>query len=980
MSGISQKVSPEEVLPLLASNVFIRGYQQGTPTEFLLLIERYVSQAGELQILAGPTGTIKVSGCDDAGTLVQTLGYRMRAGCGQKNFSLETANPERAFITIDSGFPLNELEEALQKNAPFTYAYAATRVPVILHERDWLNLRTTQRRSSGTVLDLLLKDPAVDRLYWALARQDVETRQTLQRSLGLNAMLPFAPVLDFYGSEISIRSKRVLVPGGPTTEAAWKSLVGAAPQAPGEFVLRLVSKDNGWLALYFDALSRVNQAQRVHLTEGPRLKRLYDALRSANTDRPATRGVFRQATQLLVLFTRAQWEADGTPHVPGDLATWNEILHQKSDHKIVRDLSKRTVGSPEQLFESMVAYSSLEDNVGPMQLYLTLSELDRERQPSHRLSSATVRLLADGFSQFSDWYLIFTEFPDLDDASVARFVQVAKAVDKNPNQKLRANLLGTFQSTVGLWQILARQGEIPNADLNASWQKLIDPFASIVSPGQLFDAAHDSLKTLLVSAGSNTNFSQDEVVSLLAGPRQVNPESQRTHNQLAGRIGTILEEQRLVSIDTLFALSDGLKEMEHGAKKGDALLPLAAELREFDLPRPIFTNSEKVSWAPVIYTTHHAELQIKTDLSKVIKTPGSPAQLETARGQLVPFLRDALVGLIYAYYEPPGAQMIHHNPLLVRSHDFIGVSIFGAERLWEAPRLLGAGAPAGGGGFLMGSLTDFPYALSTIEQDFIAPANIQALIWKESVPNLLVSASLPRWWNVTPNELHAVTLYQRSGEEILMAATGNPQLQSEITSILIDCIAPQRLERIEKAFQRTQDIATLIPEVLPAETSYLAAELPKRFPDETPSWGPASVQLESLRKLYPTEASWERLSRDFGVPHPDLARNNARELLNIRQFPFAGGISSRLFGETWESSNLYWARLTDEMGYSPVALNLLVPELTRHMVEKIFATDMEDSPAMLRAMQEAGAEFRRSKVAALPAGSPSSVSVSTAKN
>jgi hypothetical protein len=50
------------------------------------------------------------------------------------------------------------------------------------------------------------------------------------------------------------------------------------------------------------------------------------------------------------------------------------------------------------------------------------------------------------------------------------------------------------------------------------------------------------------------------------------------------------------------------------------------------------------------------------------------------------------------------------------------------------------------------------------------------------------------------------------------------------------------------------------------------------------------------------------------------------------------------------------------------------------MVEKIFATDMEDSPAMLRAMQEAGAEFRRSKVAALPAGSPSSVSVSTAKN
>jgi len=39
-------------------------------------------------------------------------------------------------------------------------------------------------------------------------------------------------------------------------------------------------------------------------------------------------------------------------------------------------------------------------------------------------------------------------------------------------------------------------------------------------------------------------------------------------------------------------------------------------------------------------------------------------------------------------------------------------------------------------------------------------------------------------------------------------------------------------------------------------------------------------------------------------------------------------------GESWESSNLYWARLADEMGYAPVTLNLLIPELSRHMIAK----------------------------------------------
>ena len=123
--------------------------------------------------------TIRVRTCDDAGTLVQILGYRLREGCGSKNFFLDTANPERAFLTIDSGFPLTDLEESLQKGVPFVYPYAPSRVPVLFKESDWLVLSSGQKKGYSSLLDLLVNDPAIARLYWAMTKNDGETRLAL---------------------------------------------------------------------------------------------------------------------------------------------------------------------------------------------------------------------------------------------------------------------------------------------------------------------------------------------------------------------------------------------------------------------------------------------------------------------------------------------------------------------------------------------------------------------------------------------------------------------------------------------------------------------------------------------------------------------------------------------------------------------------------------------------------------------------------
>jgi hypothetical protein len=974
MAAISQKVSPEEVMPLLARNIFLTGYMgsgsKGQPTEFLLLLRRYVQQARELAALAGPDGAIHVSGCDGAKPLLEILGYRTKTDCGRTSTFLETADPQRAFLTIDSGFPLPELERTLQGGPPFAYLFPNSQMPIFLTERDWMAASEKVDKGEGgrDLLDAFLHDPALAHLYYAWAHMDPETLVILQRSPGLKKLVPLAASLDFYGNYIRIRSGRVIVPGGPSAEPEWKELVGSSAESPAEFVPQLLAKDNGWLAAYFDSLSRIAPEQQAHFVEPPRLRRCYEALRGKSPSPSAMASVFRPDPALLLLMTRLQWEPNGDPHVPGNLQVWKSILNQKTTSDIRRNwgLRVKSWSNPEGLLEALFALSRVRGEGGPTETFLVLSELDKRRPAERRLSPQTVELMAVKFSAFSDQYLIFSEFPELGDASIALFLKTAEALGKIPDHTLRGNAMGIFQANVALWQVLSRQGEIAENQRDDSWQGMIKPFAHISSSPQLFDAGRNSLGEVLRAATGESKTSQDEIVDLLAGPRQTSAEGQRIHRELAERIRTVLDDQRLVSLDTLLALGDGLSAMEQGNHDGDRLVPLAEQLTEFQMPRPIFTRSERTEFTAGTYNNRHTELQMRTDLTKVLKSPASSAQLEEARGQLAPFLRDTLVGFSYAYYQPPGAQALHNNSLVIRSHDFSGETVMGMEgSVWRTSRLFGAGSPAGGGAHLVGSLANLPYVLAQMEEDFISPENVQALIWSDLVPSVLRDAVLPRWWGVSRNELHAVALYQRAGEELLTAAAQNEELRGKVLDILSDRMIPQRSAQLEDTLRGGRR-AEILAQITPADTFYLSAEFRQRFPGQISSWGPAGRELQNLSDHYPAELGWQRLSQDFGVPHPIVARTYSRELLNLRPFPMFEGYSSRLLAETWDSTNLYWARLADEMGYQPETLNRLAPELTVRMVAKIFATELNDWPALLRAMRETGEEFRQGKVASLP--------------
>jgi len=161
MAGISQKVSLDEVMPMLAHGLSLQGYKGGRETEFLRLLDRYVHLATQVRSFSDANGMIHIAGCADASRLIEVLGYRSRGTCGQRDFAFVTADAERAFLTIDSGFPLTALEEALQKSEPFDYLFPASRVPILYTEKDWMAVAASTRKPGSNLVEMLLHDRTI---------------------------------------------------------------------------------------------------------------------------------------------------------------------------------------------------------------------------------------------------------------------------------------------------------------------------------------------------------------------------------------------------------------------------------------------------------------------------------------------------------------------------------------------------------------------------------------------------------------------------------------------------------------------------------------------------------------------------------------------------------------------------------------------------------------------------------------------------
>ena len=959
MAAVSPDIAAEDVMGALAHNVVLNGYsalrasESLEPTEYLKLLMRYLSQAREIEKLAGPEKILKVETCESAqtGDLLRILGYRMRGSCGS-DVALETVNPSRAFLTIDSGFPLSTLEAALRTSRPFTLDYHPARVPILYSADYW---QPPGAQKPVEFIDFFLGDPALCRLYSAMSSLDPDTADQIRKDMPAAKAKVYAHVWDFFGSMLELRDGRAMTPGGARSEKAWSELLGVSPDKGAVFFERLVEKDDGWMASYYDSLARISGPVQAYLTEPERLKRFYTAMRGRVTSPGPARPVFRANTDLVLLTTRMRLDPDGKPHLPGGMNIWKNLFSGKAMAKLDVRLAKAAPGwkEPEEVIEAMFGLSRKMAENQPLKIFMALTDVERNR--AKPLETNTVDRLVREYEDLGAQYSLFAEAPTLSDATIAAYLEAARGISQIRDIPLRADAAGTLQALAGFWQVFVRQRTISAADADASLAAVIQPFAKIQGPREIFDGGQKGIRALLQAAHAPaTGSAQDHLMDLLAGTRAAGASRlSDAHQQMIQDMTRVFEAQRLVSLDTVLNLADLLEAAAAGAKLDTAAANrLAGRITEIQLPRTALVTKERTILSAGYWTERHIDAERKLNLRQAIDKAGTdPQKLREVRASLAPVLRDTLVGLNYVHYAPPGAQVLFTNPSFVRSHDFYGTPDH--LRTWLSTNVLGSGWPANAGGRLVGSLISLPYALAEAEQNFLIPTREQALIWGDLVPQMILSAVIPRWWDVTPAQLHWVGLNMAYAETLLARSALNEEERKRVLAVLGRYVPPARSKKIERLLA-AGDVRGAADNVVPSEMYLVAREIAANDRDST-----LAQDLRALAADAPQDLSPRAISHAFGTPKPMLSTSYEPELLNLRTFPTLMGYSSRIMAESWESNLLYYAALADELHMRPAELNLRVPEWTQLTVERIFATHLEDWPALLRSLRLVGDDVRQ---------------------
>jgi hypothetical protein len=503
MTAISGDAAPEDIFPALARNVVTNGYEAShsneglEQTEYLKLVHRYLSQARELEKMAGEAKVVSVPACDAAnvGDLLRILGFRMRGGCGSE-LVLETVNAARAFITADSGFPVNKLEDALRTNRPFSYDFHPTIAPVLFGPEYW----TSGNKETQDFLEALLGDPAVCRLYLGFSKLDYETAEALRKGGSYSHWKAYSHVLDFFGGMFQIRNGKAVIPGGARAETAWQEMVGVSPEKGAAFFDRLVAKDDGWLASLYDALARIDTPLRDYLLEPARMKRFYSAIRGRITSPGPARPVFRSNTDMMLLTTQLELDGAGRPRIPGSLEVWKRLFTDSPQGKYDGKLTRLAASwkEPDDLVEALFALCRKSVENEPLKIFMAISAISTAtgrcrflRPPSTSWRAATTTTAAST--------PMFSESRRLSDKSIAQFFDTAVEAINNQRDTL---------DSAPMRRVVSRRcwhcgrswcGMAPSrktAPTKLFW-RISAPFVQVRGNRELFDASRNGVKALL---------------------------------------------------------------------------------------------------------------------------------------------------------------------------------------------------------------------------------------------------------------------------------------------------------------------------------------------------------------------------------------------------------------------------------------------------------------------------------------------------
>ncbi len=151
-----------------------------------------------------------------------------------------------------------------------TAELGSDRVPLPLTSELWTDVFLAPGVDHRALVSAILQDRTAALVYYGLSALDDDALRWV--AADRTTLLHFRKhpeIIAVFGRSIRVGDGRVIVPGGRDAESLWRSLVGADPARPAEFIRRVFSGD-GRLAFLYDVIAHLDdEHQRFAL--GPQL-------------------------------------------------------------------------------------------------------------------------------------------------------------------------------------------------------------------------------------------------------------------------------------------------------------------------------------------------------------------------------------------------------------------------------------------------------------------------------------------------------------------------------------------------------------------------------------------------------------------------------------------------------------------------------------------------------------------------------------
>ena len=180
--------------------------------------------------------------------------YRIQPSTGSRE-------QQRRAHLLAAGLEVAKLEASLNSGATVTLALPSDETPLPLPELVWRSIAGQSGKFAGALAPSILGDRKASLLYYGLCSMDEATRQYLAATPALLREIyesDRACTIAAYGRSLHVRDGRIDTPGGPSASNLWEAVADERVTRPDRFILKVLARDGGRLALLYDAIAHLD--------------------------------------------------------------------------------------------------------------------------------------------------------------------------------------------------------------------------------------------------------------------------------------------------------------------------------------------------------------------------------------------------------------------------------------------------------------------------------------------------------------------------------------------------------------------------------------------------------------------------------------------------------------------------------------------------------------------------------------------------